>query len=127
MPRYRKKPVVIEAVQLTSPIEIETLEGKMRGEVGDWLITGVKGEQYPCKDEIFRVTYEPVGDERVEDELSEHTEDGAAYFCLRCRTFVPPSAVDPSVFPVLHRECGGEAAANVSAGLGEAAMRAGES
>ena len=27
---------------------------------GDWIITGVKGEMYPCKDEIFRLTYEPV-------------------------------------------------------------------
>ena len=58
MPKYRKKPVVIEAVQLTRPMTVETLEGVMSGNVGDWLITGVKGEQYFCKDDIFRMTYE---------------------------------------------------------------------
>jgi len=66
MPKFRKKPVVIEAIQLTERIEIETLEGIMVGNVGDWLITGVKGEKYPCKDDIFRATYEPVELEAVE-------------------------------------------------------------
>jgi hypothetical protein len=60
MPRFRKKPVVIEAVHLMRRIEIETLEGTMTGNPGDWLITGVNGEQYPCKDDIFQKTYEPV-------------------------------------------------------------------
>ena len=60
MPKYHKKPVVIDAYQLTDRIEIDTLEGAMVGEPGDWLITGVKGEQYPCKDDIFRQTYEPA-------------------------------------------------------------------
>ena len=60
MPKYRKKPVVIEAVQLTREIVIETLEGSMTGRVGDWLITGVSGEQYPCKPDIFEATYELV-------------------------------------------------------------------
>ncbi len=60
MPKFRKKPVVIEAVCITSPMTVETLEGTMEGGVGDWLITGVKGEQYFCKDDIFRMTYEPV-------------------------------------------------------------------
>ena len=63
MAKYRKKPVIIEAVQLTERIEIETLEGTMIGNPGDWLITGVAGEQYPCKDEIFQATYEKVPDE----------------------------------------------------------------
>lgn len=58
MPKFRKKPVVIEAVQMHEPFEVETLEGTMRGAPGDWLITGVKDEQYPCKDDIFRATYE---------------------------------------------------------------------
>ena len=58
MPRFRKKQVIIEAVKITRRIEIETLEGTMVGEVGDWLITGVKGEQYPCKPDIFEQTYE---------------------------------------------------------------------
>ena len=60
MARYRKKPIVIEAVRLIKRKVIKTLEGEMIGEPGDWLITGVKGEQYPCKDDIFRATYEPV-------------------------------------------------------------------
>ena len=63
MPRFIKKPVVIEAVRLTCQVEIDTLEGKMIGGVGDWLITGVKGEQYPCRDDIFRATYEPADGE----------------------------------------------------------------
>lgn len=61
--KFRKKPVVIEAVQITRPMTIETLEGTMRGEPGDWLIIGVKGEQYFCKDDVFRKTYEPVDEE----------------------------------------------------------------
>ena len=60
MPKFRKKPVIIEAIRLTRPMRVETLEGQMRGNPGDWLITGVKGEQYFCKDDIFRITYEPV-------------------------------------------------------------------
>ena len=62
MAKYRKKPVVIEAVQLQERIEIDTLEGTMVGEIGDWLITGVMGEQYPCKPDIFDKTYELVDD-----------------------------------------------------------------
>jgi len=59
MPKFRKKPVVIEARRITESMTVETLEGVMRGNPGDWLITGVKGEQYFCKDDIFRATYEP--------------------------------------------------------------------
>lgn len=60
MPKYRKKPVEIEAVQIKNKMTVETLEGVMTGNPGDWLITGVNGEQYFCKDEIFQKTYEPV-------------------------------------------------------------------
>jgi hypothetical protein len=88
MDRYRKKPVEVEAVQLTNHvtpdsvavwcggrviphpekdytggplvIEIDTLEGVMRAEPGDWIIKGVAGEFYPCRDDIFRATYEAV-------------------------------------------------------------------
>lgn len=60
MPKYRKKPVVIEAVQITQKMTVETLEGTMTGNSGDWLITGVKNEQYFCKDDIFQQTYERV-------------------------------------------------------------------
>jgi hypothetical protein len=84
MPQYRKKPVVIEAIQIPfyemeaeflhgNPdvifkrengqiIEaiISTLEGTMTGNPGDWIIRGVKGEIYPCKPDIFAATYDPV-------------------------------------------------------------------
>lgn len=39
---------------------VETLEGKMNVSPGDWIITGVKGEKYPCKPDIFEMTYEKV-------------------------------------------------------------------
>jgi hypothetical protein len=82
---FRKKPVVIEAVQVSELLEstempdwyrdavkqgkilsfgtcldIDTLEGRMRAEWTDWIIRGVKGELYPCKAEIFDITYEPA-------------------------------------------------------------------
>jgi hypothetical protein len=87
MPKFRKKPVVIEAVQWAATFEklreitawgcpgvvkdigkesgtgalyIQTLEGVMRCDVDDWIIKGVKGEFYPCKPDIFAATYEPA-------------------------------------------------------------------
>lgn len=92
--RYRKRPVEIDAIQLTreniASVEefmhgkareanlpgpgrgthkgliIHTLEGDMRATWGDWIIRGVKGEFYPCKDTIFRETYDPVDNGRDE-------------------------------------------------------------
>jgi hypothetical protein len=73
--KFRKKPVVIEAWQWLSNghapshpdisehgthAEIKTLEGTMRCDPGNWIIKGVHGEFYPCKDDIFRATYEPA-------------------------------------------------------------------
>jgi len=58
--QYRKKPVVVFAALLDEPVEIETLEGTMVGNAGDYLICGVKGEYYPCKPDIFAATYELV-------------------------------------------------------------------
>ena len=78
MPRYRKKPVVVEAEQwfpdpnvfqacdalgveyTTLEHCIQTLEGPLRVSPGDWIITGVKGERYPCKPDIFAESYEAV-------------------------------------------------------------------
>lgn len=61
--KFVKKPVVIEAKRISEPeILINTREGTVKGYRGDWLITGVEGEIYPCGDAIFRKTYEPVGD-----------------------------------------------------------------
>lgn len=61
--KYRKKPVIIEAYQTDKEIFIETLEGTMKANIGDYIITGVNGEQYPCKPDIFEKTYEPVVEE----------------------------------------------------------------
>ena len=60
MAKYRKKPVVIEAYQTDKEMDIGTLEGTMHASIGDYIITGVNGEQYPCKPDIFEKTYEPV-------------------------------------------------------------------
>lgn len=76
--KYRKKPVVVEAVQWTGDntseimkwvggkayfrdtLYIKTLEGDYRASVGDYIIKGVKGEFYPCKPDIFERTYELI-------------------------------------------------------------------
>ena len=97
MNKYRKKPVVIEAIQLHGQekdvknilefmgqkvdlshpiagekfsdychivrkegIAISTLEGVVTADIGDWVIKGIKGEFYPCKPDIFALTYEKV-------------------------------------------------------------------
>ena len=90
MPKYRKRPVVIEAFQYDGDLinskgewyvpdwavtakksgiiyfkdagdmYIETLEGDMKTDVGDYIIQGIKGELYPCKPDIFEQTYEAV-------------------------------------------------------------------
>ena len=95
MATFRKKPVVIEAVQygpysmptveLASFLEgvhcsigseglvIETLEGNMLASVGDWIIKGVNGEFYPCKPDIFEKTYEAV------EEGSESSPEQPSY------------------------------------------------
>ncbi len=60
--KYRKKPVIIEAYKTDKPVIIKTLEGDMKASVGDYIITGVNGEQYPCKPDIFKKTYEKIED-----------------------------------------------------------------
>ena len=90
MLKFRKKPVVIEAVQYigggnvnprgavpmwlwaaletgeayytngADPLKLVTLEGDLTVSPGDWIIQGIKGELYPCKPDIFAATYEPV-------------------------------------------------------------------
>ena len=91
MAKFRKKPVVIEAVKWDGQnineildfgdsgpfplwgddykidrdqgsVLILTAEGTMRADTGDWIIRGIKGEFYPCKPDIFAVTYEKVED-----------------------------------------------------------------
>ena len=58
--KFRKKPVVIEAYQTEKRMVIHTLEGDMTAQIGDWIITGLRGEQYPCKPDIFEKSYELV-------------------------------------------------------------------
>ncbi len=94
MAKYRKKPVVIDAVQFTIDVAeadifdhvplpdglhrgaasyriedrriysaeyyCETIEGTLNVSYGDWIITGIQGEHYPCKPVIFAATYEPA-------------------------------------------------------------------
>lgn len=58
---YRKKPIVIQAEgPITKEQIIQTLEGTMTTNIGDFIITGIKGERYPCKSDIFISTYEEV-------------------------------------------------------------------
>lgn len=84
--QYRKRPVVVEATQTSVAVEIETLEGTMRADPGDYIITGVKGERYPCKPDIFDATYEavtPTAD--VEGAPSKWARDRALEACQLCR------------------------------------------
>ena len=88
--KYRKKPVVIEAYQTDKELDIETLEGTMHASVGDYIITGVRGEKYPCKPDIFEQTYEPADAHTasqwhmVEDELPPNAKHPGA-FCPKVR------------------------------------------
>lgn len=56
--KYVKKPVTIEAYQTDEEVEIETLEGTMTANKGDYIIKGIQGELYPCKPDIFNQTYD---------------------------------------------------------------------
>ena len=58
--KFRKKPVVVEAYKTEKREVIHTLEGDMIAYPGDWIRTGVNGEQYPCKPDIFETTYEKI-------------------------------------------------------------------
>lgn len=60
--KYRKKPIVIEAYQTDKEMIIHTLEGDMKASVGDYIITGLRGEKYPCKPDVFEKSYELVED-----------------------------------------------------------------
>ena len=78
MGQYRKKPVIVEAYQTDTAITIHTLEGDLKGEKGDWIITGLRGEQYPCKPDIFEETYEAVEAVAQEKSLGEQIALDAA-------------------------------------------------
>ncbi len=91
MTKYRKRPIVVEAVQWDPTSEetpegvvydenedawyCETLEGLVKLRGGEWIVTGAKGEKYPVQDEIFKLTHLPVleGEEepqRVTEEIA---------------------------------------------------------
>ena len=98
--RYRKKSLIIEAVQLQvgraalitdwmgrdsngnclhadwdgSSFHIRTLEGVMTANRGDWIIKGIKGEFYPCKDDIFRGSYDEMENQAVMKTASEKVD-----------------------------------------------------
>ena len=127
MGRFRKKPVEVEAWEFTREalkstdswvrlygnelhlisqyagevlyIEIDTLEGTMRANLGDFIIKGIQGEFYPCKPDIFKATYEAIqklnkfigGTNYASSQLcsncgnkSSQTKD------LSCRTYICP-------------------------------------
>jgi hypothetical protein len=92
--KYRKRPIVIDAIQWTGEnweevrefcrrldgfsavvfwdhgddaVFIDTLEGTMRAGLGWYIIRGAHGEFYPCRADVFRDTYEPVVDKELED------------------------------------------------------------
>ena len=67
MPYFIKKPIPIEAVQQTAPFKTQTLEGELEGKAGDYLVTGVNGEQYPVDREIFEKTYYEVTKDVYDD------------------------------------------------------------
>lgn len=77
--KFVKKPIIVEAEQFwpdddifpeslgvyqnqlsSTGYSINTLEGEHEVTPGDWIITGIKGEKYPCKPDIFELTYEEV-------------------------------------------------------------------
>lgn len=55
--KAKKKPIIIQCVQIDEPFEVKTMEGKLKGKAGDWLMVGIDGEIYPCDDAIFKKTY----------------------------------------------------------------------
>lgn len=60
--QYRKLPVIIKARVADREEFIETLEGTMKANIGDYIICGLSGELYPCKPDIFKKSYEEVND-----------------------------------------------------------------
>ncbi|CAB4143566.1 hypothetical protein UFOVP449_221 [uncultured Caudovirales phage] len=105
--QYRKKPIVIDAIKLENlevlnlmkiqnfvglgldvfevlddGLLIETLEGKMKASIGDYIIKGVKGEFYPCKPDIFEMNYE-LASTSSQTEISEPNPQLIESMCYR--------------------------------------------
>ena len=80
MSKFRKKPIVVDAMQYygaslelvlvfgqgkirqtgQDTLDVETLEGTVQARINDWIIKGIAGEFYPCKPDIFAATYDRV-------------------------------------------------------------------
>lgn len=118
---YTKKPVTIEAIQFaddpntisnihgfmgaeetrisyedpTNPVlKIDTLEGTMTAQVGDWIIKGVKAEFYPCKPDIFEATYGKAGDT---GEISDGYHTFNELYAHRCTLFLALMKAHPNI------------------------------
>lgn len=74
MPKFTRKPIIVHARRLTVKTTIDTLEGQMVGNVGDWVVIGVASEEYPCKHNVFMLSYEPA-DEEAERYLKRVVEE----------------------------------------------------
>jgi len=60
--KFRKRPIIIEAEEAKTEKTIHTLEGDMVANKGDWIVTGINGEKYPVKSDIFEKTYEKISE-----------------------------------------------------------------
>jgi hypothetical protein len=58
--RAVKKPIPVRCIQINEPFEVETMEGVLEGKAGDYLMIGIKGEMYPCAQEVFKETYDII-------------------------------------------------------------------
>jgi len=99
MPKFTKKPVTIDAVQWFKDGDhpqvkiwdsgsqvyvrgmpyVKTLEGLMLVTPGDWIITGVKGEHYPCKPDIFAMSYDPALEDSRPVQEDQNADDSVDY------------------------------------------------
>lgn len=114
MAMFRKKPVVIEAWQFDGSwssarpiinqsssmawsdsvggqIAIETLEGTMTASAGDWIIKGVKDELYPCKPDIFELTYLPAGE--LDPQEVSRAQTAIALHLIECQATTTEVAI----------------------------------
>ena len=62
-----KKPVIIDFEFATEDGEVEALGGKVSYKKGDAIITGIKGEKYPCRRDIFDQTYDVIGNDKNQE------------------------------------------------------------
>jgi hypothetical protein len=115
--KFRKKPTVIEAVQFVGgnfdvieqfvgsdaefrnkELVIATLEGPLRASDGDWIIRGIKGEFYPCKPDIFTLTYETVDEgDAITQAMHDLVNRGVSMVRIAPNDFLAPYSSAPKV------------------------------